>query len=80
MPACDIRATCLHSFLHSDRGGKGQGGEGGEGRAKREKGPRRVQCDVRATYPGTRAPEGREVKGEREGCHAYCSAKCKPGR
>ena len=31
--ACDMRATCLHSVLHSDRGGKGQGGEGGAGRA-----------------------------------------------
>ena len=29
--ACDMRATCLHSILHSDRGGKGQGGEGGAG-------------------------------------------------
>ena len=30
--ACDMRATCLHSVLRSDRGGKGQGGEGGAGR------------------------------------------------
>ena len=30
--ACDMRATCLHSVLCSDRGGKGQGGEGGAGR------------------------------------------------
>ena len=39
-----------------------------------------MQCDVRATCPGTRAPGGRKVKGEREGCHAYCSAKCMLGR
>ena len=31
--ACDMRATCLHSVMHSGRGGKGQGGEGGAGRA-----------------------------------------------
>ena len=31
--ACDMRATCLHSVLRSDREGKGQGREGEAGRA-----------------------------------------------
>ena len=77
--ACDMRATCLHSVLRSVREGKGQGREGEAGRAQRDKGRRRVQWDVRATSPGTRAPGGGKVKREWEGCLAYCSAKCVPG-
>ena len=77
--ACDMHASCLHSVLRTDRGGKGQGREGEAGQAQRDKGRRRPQCEVRVTCPGTRAPGSSKVKGDWEGCLAYCSAKCMPG-
>ena len=40
----------------------------------RDKGRRRVQCYMRATSLGARAPGGGKVKREWERCLAYCSA------
>ena len=52
--ACNVRATCLHSVLHSVRRGKGQGRKGEVGRARSTRGP-----------GDQRGPQGKSGEGER---------------
>ena len=79
LPATCVRLAYTVSCIVTEgaTGREGREGQGGH-RGKKATGGCSATCVPFAQ--GTRATEGRKVKGEGEGCYAYCSAKCMPGR